>query len=171
MRHGTVVASGALNPTGALSAILFTLALLATPLRYFWPRSSVVLWLVINRRYLGVASFGYALLHTLLYLLETGSTAIVIAEMSRLDFASGWVSLLVMAPLALTSSDRWVRSLGHRWKILQRWAYGAAVLGLLHAISLNDWHDPWEALFIAAPLIALQALRLYRYFLKCLKHR
>lgn len=162
-QNGTAMAADALNPTGALSAILFILALLATPLRYLWPRGSVPLWLVRNRRYLGVSSFGYALLHTLLYLLDAGSAAKVIAEFPKLDIWSGWVSLLIMVPLALTSSDSWVRQLGPRWKSLQRWAYAAAVLGLLHAISLNDWDDPWEPLVISAPLIALQIWRVGRY--------
>lgn len=169
-QHGTAMAADALNPTGALSAILFSLALIATPLRYLWPRGSVPLWLVRNRRYLGVASFGYAVFHTLLYLLDAGSAAKVIAEFPKLDIWSGWVSLLIMVPLALTSSDSWVRRLGPRWKSLQRWAYAAAVLGLLHAISLNDWDDPWEPLIISAPLIALQIWRVGRYAVRRAKN-
>jgi sulfoxide reductase heme-binding subunit YedZ len=156
----------ALNPTGALSAILFIMALLATPLRRIWPRGPVALWLVRNRRYLGVASFGYALLHTLFYLLDAGSAAKVLAQLPRLDIWSGWLSLLIMAPLALTSSDGWVRRLGPRWKSLQRWAYAAALLGLLHAVSLNDWDDPWEPLIVSAPLIALQIWRMHRYAMR-----
>lgn len=158
--EGATMADDALNPSGALSAILFILALLATPLRRLWPRGTVPLWLVRNRRYLGVASFGYALLHTLFYLLDAGSITMVIAQLERLDIWTGWVSLLIMAPLAVTSSDGWVRRLGPRWKGLQRWAYAAALLGFLHALSLNDWEDPWEPLMVAAPLIALQIWRM-----------
>lgn len=157
------MAADALNPTGALSAILFIFALLATPLRRIWPRAPLALWLLRNRRYLGVASFGYALLHTLLYVLDAGSSAMVIREVSRLDIWSGWAALLIMAPLALTSSDHWVRRLGPRWKSLQRLAYAAALLGFLHAVSLNNWDDPWEPLVVSAPLIALQARRVHRY--------
>lgn len=164
------MAADALNPTGALSAILFILALLATPLRYLWPRGPVPLWLVRNRRFLGVSSFGYALLHTLMYLMDAGSPAKVIAEFPELDMWSGWDSLLIMLPLALTSSDSWVRRLGPRWKSLHRWAYAAAVLGLLHAISLNDWDDPWEPLVISAPLIALQFWRVGRYAVRRAKN-
>lgn len=162
-RQGPAPAGDLLNPTGALSAILFILALLATPLRRIRPRGAVALWLVRNRRYLGVASFGYALLHTLVYLLDRGTLAQVIAEAPRLDIWTGWLSLLIMAPLAATSSDGWVRRLGPRWKRLQRWAYAAALLGLLHALSLNAWDDPWEPLVVSAPLIALQVWRVRRY--------
>lgn len=154
------MASDALNPTGALSALLFILALLATPLRRIWPGGAVALWLLRNRRYLGVASFGYAGLHTLFYLVDTGSAGHAIADLARLDIWSGWLSLLIMVPLALTSSNGWVRRLGPRWKSLQRGAYAAALLGFLHALSLNGWEDPWEPLIVAAPLIALQVWRM-----------
>lgn len=162
-RHGAIMAADALNPTGALAAILFILALLATPLRRIWPRGPIPLWLLRNRRYLGVASFGYALLHTLFYLIDTGSITVVIAEFTRLDIWTGWISLLIMFPVALTSSDRWVRRLGPRWKSLQRWAYASALLGFLHAVSLKDWYNPWEPIIVATPLIALQVWRMGRY--------
>jgi sulfoxide reductase heme-binding subunit YedZ len=165
VRHGTAMTADALNPTGALSAILFIVALLATPLRRLWPRGLVPLWLVRNRRYFGVASFGYALFHTLFYLIDAGSAAVVITEFARLDIWTGWASLLIMAPLALTSSDRWVRRLGPRWKRLQRWAYPAALLGFIHAVSLNDWDDPWEPVIVSAPLIAMQVWRLGRFLI------
>lgn len=166
VRHGTAMTADALNQTGALSAILFILALGATPLRRIWPRGPVALWLVRNRRYLGVASFGYALLHTLFYLLDAGSAAKVLAQLPRRDIWSGWASLLIMVPLALTSSDGWVRRLGRHWKSQQRWAYAAALLGLLHAVSLNDWDDPWEPLIVSAPLIALQLWRMRRHVIR-----
>lgn len=163
-RHGASMADDVLNPTGALSAILFILALLATPLRRIWPHGSVPRWLVRNRRYLGVASFGYALLHTAFYLVDAGSAERVLVEITRLDIWTGWASLLIMAPLAMTSSDWWIRRLGPRWKSLQRLAYAAALLGLLHAVSLNDWDDPWEPVIVSAPLIALQIWRSVRNF-------
>ncbi|MEL6959549.1 MAG: ferric reductase-like transmembrane domain-containing protein [Pseudomonadota bacterium] len=159
-RQGAPIAADALNPTGALSAVLFIMALLATPLRHIRPGRPVPLWLVRNRRYLGVASFGYALLHTLFYVLDAGSAANLLMQLPRLAIWTGWVSLLIMAPLALTSTDGWVRRLGPRWKSLQRWAYAAALLGFFHAVSLNDWDDPWEPLIVSAPLIALQIWRM-----------
>lgn len=168
-RQGAPIAADALNPTGALSAILFIMALLATPLRHIRPRGPVPLWLVRNRRYLGVASFGYALLHTLFYILDAGLAANVLTQLPRLDIWTGWVTLLIMAPLSLTSSDGWVRRLGPRWKSLQRWAYAAALLGFLHAVSLNDWDDPWEPLIVSAPLIALQIWRVGKYGIRRLK--
>ena len=158
-RNGAIMAQDVLNPTGALSAILFILALTGTPLRYVWPRAGFTVWLLRNRRYLGVASFGYALLHTLFYLADAGSLSKAASQLPMLEIWTGWLSLLIMVPLAFTSSNAAVRKLGRRWKPLQRWAYAAAVLALLHALSLNNWDDPWEPMIVSAPLIILQILR------------
>ncbi|SDY85073.1 sulfoxide reductase heme-binding subunit YedZ [Citreimonas salinaria] len=153
------MAEDAVNPSGALSAFLLIFALLATPLRRVWPQAGVARWLLRNRRYLGVAGFGYALLHTLFYVVDAGSAGRVIADLPRLDIWTGWVSLMILVPLAATSSGAAVRRLGRWWKPLQRWTYAAALLGLLHALSLNEWEDPVEPLVVAAPLIALQVWR------------
>lgn len=161
-QQGAIIADDVLNPTGALSAILFILALTATPLRYVWPQGVFTVWLLCNRRYLGIASFGYALLHTLFYLLDAGSLSKVVSQLPMLEIWTGWLSMLIMVPLAFTSSDVAVRKLGRRWKKLQRWAYAAAVLGLLHALSLNNWDDLWEPMIVSAPLIVLQVFRLKR---------
>lgn len=161
-QQGAIIADDVLNPTGALSAILFILALTATPLRYVWPQGVFTVWLLRNLRYLGIASFGYALLHTLFYLLDAGSLSKVVSQLPMLEVWTGWLSLLIMVPLVFTSSDAAVRKLGRRWKKLQRWAYAAAVVALLHALSLNNWDDPWEPIIVSAPLIVLQVLRIRR---------
>ncbi len=160
--QGGAIADDVLNPTGALSAILFILTLTGTPLRYVWPRAGFTVWLLRNRRYLGIASFGYALLHTLFYLLDAGSLSKVVSQLPMLEIWTGWLALLIMVPLAVTSSDAAVRKLGRQWKPLQRWAYAAALIGLLHALSLNNWDDPWESMIVSAPLIVLQVFRLKR---------
>ena len=160
-QQGVEMAEAALNPSGALSAFLLIFALLATPLRHVWPQAAVTRWLLRNRRYLGVASFGYALFHTLFYLIDAGSIHQIVVDLPRMDIWTGWLSLLIMVPLAVTSSDAAVRRMGPRWKTLQRWVYGAALLGFLHALSLNNWEDPWEPLIFAAPLIALQCWRVF----------
>lgn len=156
---GPAMAGEALNPTGALSAFLLIFALAATPLRMIWPQAVVSIWFLRNRRYLGVASFGYAVLHTLFYLIDAGSLAPVVSELPRLDIWTGWVALLVLLLLAAISNDAAVRKLRRRWKPLQRGTYAAAALTFLHAISLNNWDDPWEPIIVFTPLFLMQLLR------------
>ncbi len=156
---GSELARDALNPTGAVSAFLMIFALAATPwqklVRGRWGST----WLVRNRRYIGVASFAYAALHTLFYVAAKQGLDPVLAELPKIYIWTGWVSFLLLVPLALTSNNAAVRRLRKRWKPLQRLIYPAALIGLLHIVSLHDWENPWEPLLIASPLIVLELWR------------
>ncbi|MEM8659161.1 MAG: iron reductase, partial [Pseudomonadota bacterium] len=54
-----------LHPTGEFSARFMIIAMLASPLVLLLKRWRGPLWLKKNRRYFGVAAFGYAALHTI----------------------------------------------------------------------------------------------------------
>lgn len=149
-----------LHPTGEFAARFMIVSMMITPLMMLfkgarWPR-----WLMKRRRYLGVAAFGYAMAHTILYLIDEGAVAFTGGEMSKLYIWTGWLAFLIFVPLALTSSDRWVRALGTRWKTLQRLVYGAAVLTLVHWAALHEWGGVTAALVQFGPLIALEVYRL-----------
>jgi len=120
------------HPSGETSARLLIVLMMATPLTMLLKGWRGPQWLKRNRRYLGVASFGYALLHT----------------------------------LALTSMDYFVRKMGTWWKWLQRWTYAAAVLTLVHWAALHDWNGAAPALVHFGPLIALEAYRVWYWYLQ-----
>jgi sulfoxide reductase heme-binding subunit YedZ len=113
-----------------------------------------------QRRHLGVAAFAYALLHTVLYLVDEGSIAYTGGEISKIYIWTGWLAFLIFVPLAVTSTDGWVRAMGPKWKALQRFVYGAAVLTLLHWAALHDWGSIVPALVNFGPLIGLELYRL-----------
>jgi methionine sulfoxide reductase heme-binding subunit len=72
----------------------------------------------------------------------------------------GFTALLLLAPLAITSTDAMVRRLGFpRWKKLHRLAYVAGVLGVVHFI-LRVKADLDEPLVFAAVLALFFAVRL-----------
>jgi sulfoxide reductase heme-binding subunit YedZ len=160
---GAELARDALNPSGALSAFLIIFALAATPWQRLTRNRFGSVWLVRNRRYLGVAGFGYAVLHTVFYLADAATLHHALAELPRLYIWTGWVSLLLLMVLAATSNNASIRALRKNWKSVQRLAYPAAIIGLLHIVSLNDWENPWEPLAFAAPLLALEAWRILRF--------
>jgi sulfoxide reductase heme-binding subunit YedZ len=149
------------RPTGELAARFMIVAMMATPLMLVFKGWRGPRWLKKNRRYLGVAAFGYAALHTLFYLIDRGTLATAIGELPRTCIWTGWIAFLIFVPLAVTSMDYFVRALGPRWKQLQRWTYVAAVLTLLHWASLHHWNHPAVALVHFGPLAALEAYRLY----------
>jgi sulfoxide reductase heme-binding subunit YedZ len=137
------------------------LTLMITPLTLLfkgkrWPR-----WLMHNRRYFGVAAFGYAALHTIFYLIDKSSMARVLSELHRTYIWTGWLAFVIFIPLAVTSMDHFQRMMGRHWKTLQRTTYASAVLTLIHWASLHKWGHPAAALVHFAPLVALEAYRIW----------
>ena len=151
---------GLLHPTGEFAARFMIFAMMITPLMMLFKGWRGPRWLMKRRRYLGVAAFGYAALHTVLYLIDKGAVAYTGGEISRLYIWTGWLAFLIFVPLAVTSTDGWIRRLGPQWKTLQRLIYGAAVLTLLHWAALHNWGGIGAALVHFGPLAALEAYRL-----------
>lgn len=93
-------------------------------------------WPVRVRRMLGLFTFAYATLHLAWYVgVDQFFDLHVLAKdvLRRKFMAVGFVGWLMLVPLAVTSTDRWVRRLGYaRWKRLHRLVYGVAVLGVVH---------------------------------------
>ncbi|MEO1550317.1 MAG: ferric reductase-like transmembrane domain-containing protein [Pseudomonadota bacterium] len=155
-----------LHPTGEFSARFMIIAMLASPLVLLLKGWRGPQWLKRNRRYFGVAAFGYALLHTVIYLIDEGSAASILADLPKLYIWTGWLAFAIFIPLAVTSMDYFVRRMGPSWKTLQRTTYGAAVLTLLHWASLHDWGGLGPALVHFVPLAALEAYRVWYWYLR-----
>lgn len=151
-----------LHPTGEFAARFMIVAMMITPLALLLPASRTVRWLLRRRRYLGVAAFTYALVHTVFYLVDTGALALSAAELAKTAIWSGWLAMLIFVPLAVTSTDGWVRRMGPRWKTLQRGVYVAALATLLHWAALHEWGGVAPALVHFLPLGLLTGYRVYR---------
>jgi sulfoxide reductase heme-binding subunit YedZ len=155
-----------LHPTGEWAARFMILGMMASGLMLLfkgraWPR-----WLLHHRRDIEVAAFLYAALHTLVYVIDRGSLERVLAALPHTDIWTGWLAMLLFVPLAVTSnnaSQRWLRA---GWKVMQRLAYPAAVLVLLHWAALHNWTSWVPAAVHFAPLAALSAYRLWYWYLR-----
>jgi sulfoxide reductase heme-binding subunit YedZ len=122
----------------------------------FGPNRFLRTWLAI-RRNLGVAAFGYAVLHLAIYALDMQQLSAMLAELPIPGIWTGWLALLAMAIPAAISLDAAMRCLGRRWKTLQRLVYPAVLLSLVHWLLL-DW--AWgPALIHLAPLVIAWLLR------------
>lgn len=154
------------HPTGEFSARFLIVAMMATPLTMLFKGWRGPLWLKKNRRALGVAAFCYAALHTLFYVLDKASLERIISEAPRFYIWTGWVAFAIFIPLAITSWDYFVKKMGTGWKKLQRWTYPAAVLTLLHWAALHNWEEPAAAIVHFAPLAALEAYRVWFWYLR-----
>ncbi len=149
-----------LHPTGEFAARFMIIAMMLTPLKMLFPKSGAIQWLMRRRRYLGVAAFGYAALHTLYYVLDLGSMSAILREFTELGIWTGWLAFLIFVPLALTSNNWSVKTMGSGWKTLQRFTYVAAVATLAHWIFLE--YELGAALVHFAPLAALEGYRIWR---------
>ncbi len=149
-----------LHPTGELSARLLVVALAITPLVQIFPETRPLRWLLRHRRAIGLAAFGYAALHTFFYVGAMGSLDDILAEAPAIGIWPGWAALALMLPLAVTSSDAAMRALKSGWKRVQRLAYPAAALTLVHWAFIHN--NRWTALAHFLPLILLQAVRVAR---------
>ena len=138
----------------AYRMLLFTL--LVTPLRVVgnWPQ------LVIVRRMLGVITLGYALAHLGLYVAHlNGDVAKVASEIvARIYLTIGFVALLGLVALGITSTDGMVRRMGKGWKRLHRIVVPIALLGLVH-FFLQSRLDVTEPTLMAGLLLWLLAWR------------
>ena len=93
-------------------------------------------WVIHLRRMLGLYAFFYACLHVLCFYsldraFSISSTLHEIVARKYIWF--GLTALLVMVPLALTSTNAMIKWLGgKRWRAWHRLAYVAAVAGVIH---------------------------------------
>lgn len=159
----------ALNRLG-LTALVFLLASLScTPLQdtlgWNWP--------IPLRRMLGLFAFFYACLHFATYAaLDQGlhGRAILADVFKRKFIFLGFTALVLLIPLAATSTAAAVRRLGFpRWKRLHRLAYVIGILGAVH-FWLRVKKDVREPAIYAAVLAVLLLTRVVVYFRKKPKH-
>lgn len=112
---------------------------------------------------LGLFAFFYALLHLAVWtVFDHYFTLSTMAEdvLKRPFITMGTLSLVLMLPLALTSTKGWIRTLGKRWTRLHRLVYVSAAAAVLHFI----WKEKViinETLMYAAILAVLLGIRLF----------
>lgn len=145
--------------TGTTALVILMAALAVTPLRRLtgWNR------LVRYRRMLGLWSFAYAVLHFLVWALFDHQFApgyMLEDIVERPYITVGFLALLILTALAVTSTNGMVRRLGgKRWGALHRLVYVAAALAVLHFLWLVK-AELTNPLIFATVLLVLLAARL-----------
>jgi len=139
--------------------LVFLLATLAvTPIRRLtgWNR------IVQLRRLLGLFAFFHACVHFLSYvgIDHLFALSIIVEDvLERRYITAGFTALVLLVPLAVTSTRGWIRRLGKRWQRLHRLSYVAASLGVLH-FYWKVKADTFWPLVAAVTLAGLFAVRL-----------
>ena len=120
----------ATHSTGDWAVIFLMLSLAMTPARTLFE------WmpLIHIRRRIGVAAALYAVAHLLIYVLDQKWNLLVVATeiLKRFYLTIGFVALLVLVVLAITSTDGWQKRLRRNWKRLHWLIYPAAFIAIVH---------------------------------------
>jgi len=146
-----------LHRLGWWGLVFLILSLAVTPVRRLtgWTR------LVRYRRFVGLIAFGYLTAHFLSYIVldQFFAWSYILEDIIERPFImSGFAAWILLIPLAVTSTRRWIRRLGRRWMKLHRLVYAAGGLGVLHYY----WKvkaDTREPLVFALVMLLLLLLR------------
>jgi sulfoxide reductase heme-binding subunit YedZ len=143
-----------------LNFLMITLAV--TPLRHLTGKA----WLLRFRRMLGLFAFFYVLMHFLTYagLDQRFDLPLILEDIAERPYITiGFSALVLLIPLAVTSTNGMMRRLRQRWKKLHRLVYVIVILGV--------WHFYWqvkldtvEPLVYALILTALLGYRIWRKY-------
>ena len=160
---GANPAEALMRGTGDWTLRLLCLTLAVTPLRQLsgWHA------LARLRRMLGLFTFFYAVLHFLCFAwLDMGfDVSAILKDIPKRPFILvGTTALLLLVPLAATSSNRAIKALGaRRWQALHRSVYAVALLALLHFFWMRSAkHDYAEVAGYAAIVALLLGWRAWR---------
>lgn len=145
------------HQTGLWTLILLMVTLAITPLR----RITGVNWVIQYRRMIGLFAFFYGFLHLMTYvwLDQFFDFRAMLHDIYKRPFiTAGFTGLMLMVPLALTSTQWSIRKLGKKWQTLHRLIYFSALAGVVHFIWLvkKDLQEPLIYAFILGTLMSIR---------------
>lgn len=148
--------------TGDWTLYFLCITLAVTPLRKWlqWP------WLIKSRRMLGLFVFFYACLHfmTFVWFDHFFDLSEMFRDVIKRPFITvGFITFMLLIPLAATSSNRMVRLLGgKRWQWLHRLIYLIAPLAIVHfwwmKAGKHDFAQPILLGLIVASLLLARVM-------------
>lgn len=143
------------NTTGIWTLRLIVATLAITPLRWLTGINQLIQY----RRVVGLFAFFYGSLHFLTYFildhqLQFGGLWDDVKK--RPYITAGFTAFVLMIPLAITSTTRWIRRMGGRnWNLLHRLIYITALAAVLHyfwKVKLDTTNPIYYGLVVGALL-------------------
>ncbi len=146
------------HATGDWAIRFLLITLCVTPLRKIFNQPLLTRF----RRMLGLFSFFYVVVHLMMYLTfdQMFDVRAIFADVAkRLYIMAGTAGLLMLIPLAVTSTAAMVRRMGPKnWQRLHRLIYFATLAGVIHYYWLVK-SDVREPLMYGGMLAVLMAFR------------
>lgn len=149
-----------LRATGVMTLVFILATMLITPLRKWFGWNQLIKY----RRTVGLFAFFYGLIHFTTYIafdrsLDLAGTVDDVIQ--RPFIALGMAALLMMVPLAVTSTNAMIKRMGgKRWQMLHRLIYLSAAAGVVHFWMIVKSDVFYPAIF-AAVLLVMLGVRAY----------
>lgn len=147
-----------IHSTGEWAIRMFMFSLTCTPL--------TILFGWNTRRYrklFGINTFIYSVAHLIFFLIDYG----IIGTFDEFNFILGLLAIIIIIPLGITSNKWSMRKLKKAWAKLQKWAYPAAILSLLHIVFLDG--GVWQLYGVVILLGFILRMPPVKIFVKNLK--
>jgi sulfoxide reductase heme-binding subunit YedZ len=149
------------NTTGIWTLRLLVITVAITPIRWITKWNPIIRF----RRMIGLFAFFYGTLHFMTYFILDHSLmfdGLWEDVVKRPYITMGFTAFVLMIPLALTSTQGWIRRLGgQRWNLLHRLVYVTAILAVIHywwKVKLDTTYPRYYAVLVGA----LLAVRVWR---------
>jgi len=149
-----------LRTTGVLTLTFLLITLSITPLRKLFGMNQLIKY----RRLLGLFAFFYGVIHLSTYFIfdrDASVSSTVEDVVKRRFILFGMSALLLMVPLAVTSTNGMIKRLGgKRWQRLHRLVYISGILGVIHFWMIVKSDIFYPAIF-GLVLVSLLGYRIY----------
>ena len=149
-----------LRTTGVLTLTFLLITLSITPLRKLFGMNQLIKY----RRLLGLFAFFYGVIHLSTYFIfdRDASVSSTLEDVVKRRFILfGMSALLLMVPLAVTSTNGMIKRLGgKRWQRLHRLIYVSGILGVIHFWMIVKSDIFYPAIF-GLVLVSLLGYRVY----------
>jgi sulfoxide reductase heme-binding subunit YedZ len=144
-----------IRATGDWTLRFICIVLLVTPLRVISKTPTLARF----RRMLGLFTYFYVCIHLLSYSwLDRGfDVPEIIKDIIKRPFILvGFLAFLLLTPLALTSFNKAIKTMGaKRWQLLHKLVYIISGLGLLHFFWMRAGKNNFSEVFVYAGVVAL----------------
>lgn len=140
--------------TGTWALVFLCITLAMSPLRLL---TGSTMWIKMRRMF-GLFCFFYALLHFLIWIWLDQNFDIYAMVKDIIDrpfITMGFISFVLLIPLALTSNQQSLRSLGKNWSLLHRLIYIIACTVIAHYWWHKAGKNDLETVSIYAVIILL----------------
>ena len=104
---------------------------------------------------MGISTAFWSFLHFIIFIWAEG----LVETFTQVNYVAGFIATLILIPLFFTSNRKSMKRLKTNWKKLQRFAYLAAVLGLLHVIILEKTWTIYAIILIIGFMIRIPIIK------------